>query len=241
MFPKGSLVTLSGNYDAIEKYTSLRKPIRKVRINNRTPRNLSNNNLTRNMVVSSYTSHGAGINPYMTYGKMSDEYMGGLWDFVKSIGKAVVSPIVSVAKGTGHAFMEFGRGAADGDIMRMAKSPFKGVGHAAGTMYRTQKEHLEWFWRPSKMAQWMKPIGGAFAIAGTIPTPLSPFLLGGGALLGAGGEFAKRYTSKEKEQEFRDRGDIKAADDVKKNRMQNYLITAGIIGAVGIGALLILR
>ena len=115
------------------------------------------------------------------------ELMGGdLFSFLKDTGKAILSPITSIGKGTGHMFAEAGRGISRGDFSRIALAPLKGVGHTTGSMFRDNTNMFENYWRPSKMG-WMQPVGALVTAIGTIPGPHSPFMIPIGAGLTTAG------------------------------------------------------
>lgn len=161
----------------------------------------------------------------------NDELMGGLLDFFKSAGKTIVSPVVSVAKGVGHTTMEIGRGIKSGDIKRILTAPAKGIGHTFMTQGRTYKEFSEFFWRPSKMKDWMKPIGGAVMAIGAVPGPHSIFMVPIGAALVLGGSIGESVYIKDQMK--------KAASATQKQTMEeqkkaNYLwYGVGALGVVG--------
>jgi hypothetical protein len=182
-----------------------------------------------------------------TYGRMdrykrrcvNQELMGGVFDYVKSAASVVVNPITSVAKGTGHMVMEAGRGIKEGDISRILTSPLKGAGHIAGETYRTHREHWEYYYRPSKMGEWMQPVGGLLTVAGAVPTPASPFLLAGGAALTAGGAIATSITDKDKASQAAASLQAQKLLEQQKIKKTNNIAWLGLAAAGGLGLLLL--
>jgi hypothetical protein len=177
-----------------------------------------------------FMMHGTYNN--MNYGDI--ETLSGIGDFLKSKVKFITSPIRSVAKGVGHTVGEVGRGFSRGDIGRVVKAPFKGVGHTVASQVRDVKGHAEWYYRPSKMRQWMKPAGGIVTAAGMIPTPASPFLLAGGAALTAGGAIGEKVFQKKKAYEAVRAGETQKALQAETTAKRNNML---LVGAAGVGVL----
>lgn len=155
------------------------------------------------------------------------ETMSGLLDFGKSVVRATLSPITSTTKGITHMAMEAGRGVSTGDVSRILASPLKGVGHTVGNLYRDNTDHLEYYWRPSKMTQWQQPVGGALLAAAPFTGPVSPFLLAGGAALTVSGSIAGKIQTTHLERQAARQAnspeaqEARAAADKAKNK--NYL------------------
>lgn len=167
-----------------------------------------------------------GYTPYY------DDTMDGIGDFFKTAGKFIATPFIATGKGVGHFFMEAGRGIKSGDIKKVAFSPFKGIGHIGGTAYRAAKEHAEYYWRPSKMREWMSPLGMAITAAGAIPGPHSLIMLPLGAALTAGGSISEGIYQKDR-QKIADAAEKKYLEDSKK---KNLMWTIGGIALLGVGA-----
>lgn len=164
------------------------------------------------------------MSPYI----MGNEQMGGLLDFFKSAGTAITSSFVSPIKGFTHFIMEAGRGIAAGDWGRVGASPFKGIGHTGMDFFRKNTEYAEWYYRPSKMRQWMSPIGAAFMAAGAVFPPL----LIPGAALTAGGAIGEGLYQKDR---------ATKADKAEKERLvaakkSNLMWTLAAVGLLGAGA-----
>ena len=176
--------------------------------------------------------------PYMQHGAFSSDYesMAGIVDFGKSVWNISTSSISSVVKGTGHTFGEIGRGVSRGDWTRVALAPVRGGTHVAGSMYRDVKQHIEWYYRPSKMRQWMKPAGAAVTVAGSIPTIASPILLAGGAALTAGGAIGESLYQKDQARKAAASGNTTAVSRAREAQKKN-LIWYGVAGAIGVTAL----
>ena len=138
-------------------------------------------------------------NDLVNYYQPSELMGNDIVDFFKATGKAMIAPFTATAKGFGHFVGEAGRGISRGDWGRLALSPLKGVGHTAGSLYRADKELLSYYWRPSRMG-WMKPVGALITATGAIPSPLSPFLLAGGAALTTAGTIGTGIHQKDLEE-----------------------------------------
>jgi len=134
--------------------------------------------------------------------------------------------------------METWRGVKSGDIGRVVAAPFRGIGHGGAEWYRDTTEHLEYYWRPSKMNQWMTPVGAVVTAAGSIPSPLSPFLLAGGAALTAGGMYARGYVNKDKAKKAAALAQAKALADAQLQKKKNVQWLGIAAAAVGGGFLL---
>lgn len=207
------LVTLEGDYSS-----PTRRPVRRMSSNDR-QRYIQAARQRRDF----WKRHG-----------QQPETMDGLLDWGKSVVKSSLSPITSSIKGIGHTVMEAGRGISSGDIKRVLAAPVKGTGHTVLSWGRDTKEHAEWYYRPSKMRQWMKPVGGLVTAAGAIPTPASPFLLAGGAALTAGGAIGdKIYQEGKRRQAIREGQKEQENQAVAASQKNNIYI----YGAIGIGAL----
>lgn len=162
-----------------------------------------------------------------------EEVMGGLWSFVKSVGKTAISPFKAVGKGVGHMTMEMYRGAKKGDILKILKAPFKGIGHTFMTQVRDTKSMAEYFYRPSKMRSWMGPVGGIVTAAGMIPGPWSVVLLPLGAALAAGGGIAQGIYSKDQAGKAASAAQQAAAERGKTTTYIWYGVAAlGVVGSI---------
>ena len=162
----------------------------------------------------------------------NEELMGDLFDYFKSAGSFIVSPFVAVGKGIGHAGMEFYRGAKTGDFGRMLASPFRGAGHTGMTLARTSGEHAEYYWRPSKMKDWMKPIGATLLTIGAVPGPHSVFFIPIGAALTIGGTIGETVYINDQIKKAQTAQKLADAEAKKKANYIWYGVAA--IGAVGV-------
>jgi hypothetical protein len=149
----------------------------------------------------------------------------------------MLTPITSAVKGTGHFLFEFGRGAKEGDFKRMLASPFKGIGHIGGSMWRDTTNYAQYYYRPSYMAVWMQPVGSALMAAGSVPSPASPFLLAGGGLLTIAGGIAGKSVADKKADEANTQQE---KDEIlRKQQQKNYMYYAlGAVLVVGGGYML---
>ena len=162
----------------------------------------------------------------------NEELVDGLLDYVKSAGTFIAKPFISVGKGTGHFAMEAYRGVKTGDIGRVLKSPFKGAGHAAFSYGRAFKEHAEYYWRPSKMKDWMKPIGGSLMAIAPFTGPAAIVLFPLGAVLTLAGAAAETIYINDQIKKAEAAAQVQALEDKKK---ANYIwYGAAAIGAVGL-------
>jgi hypothetical protein len=173
------------------------------------------------------------------YSDYSTETVGDIQEWFKDTSKYLISPVTSTAKGVGHFALEFKRGVTTKDVGRIFKSPFKGAGHIAGSQFRDIYGMSEHYWRPSKM-DWMKPIGALATAAGIVPTPLSPFLLAGGAALTTAGVVGTTIHQNKKAEDYaKEQSKIlkEAKEDLKKSgAIKNQFLWAAIAGG---GALLL--
>lgn len=170
------------------------------------------------------TLEGNTYNPTAYHG----EQMNGLLDYFNAAGSAVSSAFVSPVKGAGHFVMEAGRGISSGDWGRVGAAPFKGIGKTGGDFFRKNKEHAEWYWKPSKMRQWMSPVGGALMAAGAAFPPL----LIPGAALTAGGAIGEGLYQKDRA----GKADPAEIERLKKAKQTNLMWTIAGIGLLGAGA-----
>lgn len=115
--------------------------------------------------------------------RLQGETMSGLWSAVKGMGSSAIKVVTAPVKGAAHTVMEAGRGIASGDIKRVITAPIKGTGHMVGETFRGTKEHAEWYYRPSRMAQWMGPTGSAMSGIAPFTGPAAPFFIGRGSSL----------------------------------------------------------
>jgi hypothetical protein len=156
-------------------------------------------------------------------------------DVLNPIGNFIVAPIT----GTTHAVMEAGRGISQGDMSRVLMAPVKGVGHTGMEMYRGAETTAELFWRPSKMSVWMQPVGTVLLAAGSVPSPLTPFLLGAGAglnVLGAVGSGIRAKDLSEEAQKDADQNAMARAEKMKETN-KKWLIGGAVLLTVGLGVL----
>lgn len=168
--------------------------------------------------------------------RRNEELMGDLFDFFKSATKFVVSPFVSVGKGIGHAGMEMYRGIKSGDIKKILAAPFRGIGHTGGTFYRTSKSHLEYYWRPSKMKDWMRPIGAAITAIGAVPGPHTLIMVPLGLALTLGGTIGEGVYIKDQMKKAEDAAKISALEKQEKAN----LIWTGVAGVGVVAAYMLL-
>lgn len=161
----------------------------------------------------------------------NEELMAGLLDYLKSAGSFVISPVVGLAKGVTHAGMEVYRGVKTGDIKRVLSAPFKGVTHSGMEVYRDIKEHSEYYYRPSKMKDWMKPIGGAIMAIGAIPGPHSIFMIPIGAFLTLSGSLGESIYIND---QIKKAQVAQSLVDAQEQRKTNYIwYGVAAIGLVG--------
>lgn len=161
----------------------------------------------------------------------------GMLDMLIDTGKNLTKVTTSVIKGSAHTLLEAGRGVKDGDVTRVLKSPFKGVGHAAGESYRGVRDEAEWFWRPSKASQWMQPAGAVLTSAGTVPSPLSPVLLGVGGALSLGGAVHSGLYAKDLQKKQSEQAKIRAKQVQERNK--KWILIGGSALAVGATVLML--
>lgn len=167
----------------------------------------------------------------------AEELMGAkdIGDWFKTSVKAMVSPITSIAKGIGHTVMETGRGLSRGDVGRVLLAPVKGIGHTTGSFYRDEKEHLSYYWRPSRMS-WMKPMGAAVGAIGAIPGPHSIIMVPLGIAMATAGTIGDASFKKKKAEEAYKEGQINAEEQaqLKQENTKKTLMWIGLIGAGGL-------
>lgn len=186
------------------------------------------------------------ISPTWGYNYTGRRYRGrsgelsGLWSAAKGLAKSAVRVAVAPITGTAHTIMEAKRGIERGDIKRVLTAPIKGIGHGVGETVRGTKQHMEWYWRPSKMSQWMQPVGGAMTTVAPFTGPAAPFLLAGGAGLTVAGSIAgKVHGTHLQRQAVRAaaRGETSQAQTyatqaaAKKKQTNTWLIVGGVAAA----------
>jgi len=160
----------------------------------------------------------------------SEELMAGIGDFLKSAGNMAILPFKAVGKSIGHTTMETYRGIKTGNFKRILKAPFKGTTHGVMTAYRDTKSHTEYYWRPSKMKEWMGPVGAAVTAIGAVPGPHSVFMLPIGALLSVGGALGnKMYVADQIKQAKISADSVEA----KEANMASYMWLG--VGALALG------
>jgi len=172
--------------------------------------------------------------------RFTGETMAG-WGFIKSIGNVIMAPV----KGASHAVMEVGRGIKSGDLKKILKAPFKGVGHTIGETYRGTTDHLEYYWRPSKMG-WMKPVGSGLMMAAPFTGPAMPLMMAGGAALTLGGSIGgKVHQTHLERQAVRAQNTpeakaarAKASKQKADNQKWMYIGGAALLGGVALMAVL---
>ena len=173
------------------------------------------------------------LNRRSTVHARNEELMGGLLDFIKDSGSALASPFVAVGKGIGHVGMEAYRGVQTGDPLRVLKAPFKGAGHIAIDYSRSIKEYSEYYWRPSKMKDWMKPIGASILAIGSVPSPLSILFIPLGTALVLGGTIGESVYINDQIKKAEDLSRLQSAEDQKKANYVWYGVAAvGVVGAI---------
>ncbi len=161
----------------------------------------------------------------------SEEMMGGVMSFIKSAGKIAITPFRAIGKGVGHFAMETYRGAKTGDFKKILAAPFRGIGHGSATIYRDTKEHSEYYWRPSKMREWMGPVGGIVTAIGAVPGPHSVFMLPIGAALAVGGALGNKLYVEDQIKQAKKSAEDK---DVKDANTATYMwLGVGALGIVG--------
>jgi hypothetical protein len=164
------------------------------------------------------------------------ELMGfDLIDAGKSFVRGTVDVIGAGARGTGHFVMEAGRGISRGDVGRVLKSPFKGVGHSFMETTRGTNEIAELFYRPSRAQAWMPTVAPALLAIAPFTGPAAPFLLAGGAALGTVGKVQSTiYYNDQMKKAY---SSNKKAQLEKEQQMKNWLLY-GSIAAGGLGIVL---
>lgn len=168
--------------------------------------------------------HHPGIN-WQEHG----EFMGG-WlsdtafgNFVKGSWTSLKAPFT----GVGHFAAETVRGVKTGDIKRVVVAPIKGVGHYGLQTYRGTAD----------TAKIGVPI---LSTVGAVPTPASPFLLGGAALLAGLGALRERQKLRSKlaAGESLTAEEQKTLSDFNKRNVAwvgGGIVAAGIIGLFALG------
>lgn len=186
--------------------------------------------------IPHYASRRANVRNRRNY---REEMMGG--NFLQDLGNVIASPIVSMAKGSGHFVMEAGRGVATGDWKRVATSPFKGVGHSFMDAGRKTWDFGEQFWRPSKMQAWMPMgsklcmAGGAIATATGVGAPIGAGLYACGIALGLGGAIGTKIHANNKLKN--DALSPEQKEEIRKTEKRKQLMIWGVAGLAGAGLL----
>lgn len=177
--------------------------------------------------------------------RLQGETMSGFWGAIGKMGKSAFQVVIAPVKGITHATLELGRGVMTGDIKRILNAPIKGTGHIFGEAYRGTKTHLEYYWRPSKMSQWMGPAGAGLSAAAPFTGPAAPFLLAGGAALTLGGAVGSKIYETGLERKAARAGNtpeaiaarLRAEKEAKNRKIWMYAGGAALIGGIALIAL----
>jgi len=165
---------------------------------------------------------------YYHDGRVTDDFMGGFFQAIGGMAKSAWRVGTAPIKGATHGIMEVGRGIATGDVKRILAAPIRSMGHIGGEAYRGTKLHGEYYWRASKMSQWMGPAGVGMSAVAPFTGPAAPFLLAGGAALTIGGKVGSKI-----HQTHLQRQAARAAARGEGAEAAAYQQRAGILGTQG--------